>query len=539
MFCHITCAQCIHDTLINIDKIIAHYGSNIPGFQIAISRDGNVIYSKAVGIANLEYGIPITKETVIEAGSVSKQITAAAVLLLEQQGKLSLKDNIRKFLPELSQFSTPVTISDLIYQTSGLHDWTDIAEIGGLPNSIRNYSNDDVLFITSRQKRLNFAPDSAYLYSNTNYVLLAIIVKRVSGKSLADYTGEQIFKPAGMTHTQWRSSAHKIVTNRAVAYSLTKDGYRSDMPIEDSYGAGGLLTTAEDLLKWNQYYLSGKFGNPSLLKKQISGPKLSSGETNVYAAGLFVGENKGWRFISHGGATASYRAKLESFPELNLSELNLSIAWLSNTSQFDTARINLISEIEKHLVPVRNSSVNADKIPIINLAYTRLKNLAGLYNSGQVNQPTEILLKDGKLNVFDTDLKPVSATKFMLAKYVFDFNKSDQLTVTPPNSDQILFYKSAAASLTFNDSHLKDFEGNFQSNETQSSFSVAIKKGRLVLVKASANSFPLISITKDIFAIDGMLADLHFIRNKRGQVSGLAINMQRSLNIEFVKYGQR
>jgi CubicO group peptidase (beta-lactamase class C family) len=165
------------------------------------------------------------------------------VLLLVQDGKLSLGDDIRKYIPELPDYSQPITIAQLLGHTSGLRDWRQIATFAGWPPGDRIYGLDDILRIAVRQKSLNHAPGAAWSYTNTGYDLLAIMVGRVSGKSLADLSRERIFQPLGMTHTHWREDFRRITPGRAIAYTPTADGYREFMPLEKGYGPGGLLTT--------------------------------------------------------------------------------------------------------------------------------------------------------------------------------------------------------------------------------------------------------------------------------------------------------
>jgi CubicO group peptidase (beta-lactamase class C family) len=324
-------AQTWQDTVKTIESLFARYKPDAPGCELAISRNGQLIYSKAWGLADLEHHIALTTTSPTEAGSVSKQFTAAAILLLQQQGKLSLNDDVRKYIPELPDYGKTIRLRYLMHHTSGIRDWGSIAAIAGWPRTTKTYSNADALDIICRQQALNNTPNDTFIYSNSNYNLFAIIVQRVSGMSLADFTKKYIFQPAGMTHTSWRDNHKRIVPDRAIAYALTKDSsYETNMPTEDVYGNGGLLTTAEDLLKWNAFYQNKNVGGPDFLKQQLATESLNNGDFNNYGAGLFIGHQFGQTLISHDGATASYRAYLGALPESNWS-----IAWLSNTSAFD------------------------------------------------------------------------------------------------------------------------------------------------------------------------------------------------------------
>ncbi len=256
--------------------------------------------------------------TIFEAGSVSKQFIAAAILTLVQDGKIALSDNIRKYLPEMPDYGTPITIDELLNHTSGLRDWGDEEEIAGWPRTERVYDLASVLSDASRQHALNYTPGTHWSYTNTGFNLLAIIVQRVSGKTLAQFTRERLFDPLGMMHTSWRDDFRHIVPGRAIAYERHGQGYEQMMPFENAYGNGGLLTTVGDLLTWNRALSSGKLG--SFITAKLQEPaKLANGEVLNYARGLFVQEHQGLREVSHSGSTAGYRAWLGRFPDNGLS----------------------------------------------------------------------------------------------------------------------------------------------------------------------------------------------------------------------------
>jgi CubicO group peptidase (beta-lactamase class C family) len=231
--------------------------------------DGATVLNAAYGMADLEHNIALSPDSVFEPGSVTKQFTAAAVLLLAQDGKLSLDDPVRKYIPELPDYGSAITIRHLLNHTSGLRDWGYVADIGGWPRGTRVNSNANVLDIAARQKALNYPPGAEYSYTNTGFNLLAIHVGRVAGKSLAEFTRERIFLPLGMTSTEWRDDYRRIVRNRAIAYAQTGGATRLDMPFEDAHGNGGLLTTVGDLLRWNRNFTEMKVGGTALVEAQL------------------------------------------------------------------------------------------------------------------------------------------------------------------------------------------------------------------------------------------------------------------------------
>jgi CubicO group peptidase (beta-lactamase class C family) len=285
---------------------------------VAAAKDGKTLLSRAYGLADLEHGVPNTPSTVFEAGSASKQFTAAAILLLAEEGKLALTDDIRKYLPEIPDYGATITIDHLLRHTNGMRDWRFIRAVAGQMIGIHVNSNADALDSASRQRELNHKPGDEYAYTNTGYNLAAVIVERVSGRTLAAYTREKIFAPLGMNATQWRDDFTRIVDGRAVAYSRSGNGFRWDMPFENAYGAGGLLTTTGDLLLWNQALDEGSLGTRVTSQLQEQG-RLNDGSEISYARGLFIERYRGTREVSHGGVTLGYVAFLARFPEHKLS----------------------------------------------------------------------------------------------------------------------------------------------------------------------------------------------------------------------------
>ena len=288
-------------------------------------------------MADLEHDVALRPDSIFEAGSVSKQFTAAAVLLLAQQGRLSLDDTVRKYFPELPDYGTPLTIRHLLNHTSGLRDWGSVEAIAGWPRTTRAYTQAHVLDILSRQRALNYPPGAEYSYSNSGYNLAAMLVERVSGKPFAAFTREAIFTPLGMSSTSWRDDFRRIVKGRAIAYSENGGTMRQLMPFEDVHGNGGLLTTVGDLLKWNQNFTTATVGGRALVEQQLQQAKLTDGRTIAYAAGLMVLHYKGRNEVSHSGTTAAYNAWLGRYPDQGLSVAVLCNSSAANGTQLGHA----------------------------------------------------------------------------------------------------------------------------------------------------------------------------------------------------------
>ena len=324
----------------SIDAIFAKWTEATPGCAVGVAENGTPNLAKGYGSADLEHEVPITAETIFEAGSVSKQFTAASVLLLAREGKLSLDDPVRKYIPELPDYGKPLLIRHMLTHTSGLRDWGSVAGIAGWPRTSRVHTHAHVLEIVGRQSSLNFPPGERFSYSNTGFNLAAIIVARVSGIPFPDFTRERLFKPLGMTKTSWRDDYTRVVKGRAVAYDETDGVYHTDMPFENVYGNGGLLTTVGDLLKWNENFARPLVGDDTFLREQQTPGRFNDGRTHGYGLGLYIGTHRGLREVYHGGSTAGYRAFLTRFPDEHVS-----IAVLCNVATNATTLAHAVADV--------------------------------------------------------------------------------------------------------------------------------------------------------------------------------------------------
>ncbi|MEO8174765.1 MAG: serine hydrolase domain-containing protein [Sediminibacterium sp.] len=511
-------AQSWQDTVAMIDKVFNRYTDANPGAQLAISRNGQVIYSSAHGMADLEHNTPITKTTKIECGSVSKQFTAACILLLEQQGKLSLADDIRKYVPEVPAYGNTITIRHLMNHVSGLKDWGSIAELSGWPRGTRAYANSDALHIISLQKTLNNKPGDEYIYSNSGFNLLAIIVQRVSGSSLAVFSKKYLFEPAGMKNTEWRDDYQRVVPNRAIAYSKGASGYYTNMPNENVYGNGGLLTTAEDLLTWNNYYLNGNLGSPSLLSRQLTITAFNNGKRHTYAAGLIVDSLNGWASVTHSGSTAGYRANLDHFPQLGLS-----IAWVSNTGQSDMSDIP--SAIRNLLVrnvrpPVRNTNTP------VTIDLSNFTPYTGTYREAKTGNGMKVFTEDNALYIQPkVKLNPLTTNSAALGRGRLVFKPGTAYLIV--GVDTTVYTSVAAPDL----SNLNQYAGTYASDETESKMNLVVKDGKLFVEQREDEKLLLTPIYKHGFSFPG--GDAFFETDAGGKISKLFLSISRARKVEF------
>ena len=266
------CVEPPSDTTARVDEIFAQWDSSAsPGCALSVSRTGDLVLSRAWGMADLEHDIPNTPSTIFEGGSLAKQFTSAAVVLLALDGKLSLDDDVRTYIPEVRDYGSPVTLRRLMTHTSGMRDWGSVASISGWGRGARSHRHAHVLDIVSRQSALNFEPGHEYSYSNTGYNLLAVVVDRVSGMPFAQFSRERIFEPLGMSDTQWRDDYRRLVPRRSTAYSASDDGFLINRPIEYVHGNGGILSTVGDLQTWNAALTDGRLGGEEFVR-MMHGP---------------------------------------------------------------------------------------------------------------------------------------------------------------------------------------------------------------------------------------------------------------------------
>ena len=370
-----------------------------PGCALAVARGGKIIYEKGYGLANIEEGVAITPRTVFDIGSTSKQFTAASILLLEKQGKLSLQDDIRKYIPEIPDYGHKVTILHLLNHSSGLRDYLTLFELAGV-NIDSVTTDDDALAVIARQKALNFEPGSDFLYSNSGFFLLSVIVKRVSGKPLWEFAAENIFEPLEMKQTLFRNEHTQLVANRALAYD-PKDagGYTLNVSYFEQTGDGAVHTSAEDLLKWDENFYSGKVGGTEFLKEIQEPGKLNSGKTLEYAKGLFVGTYRGLRFVDHGGSWGGYRAQLLRFPEQHFSVVCLCNLANANPEKraHQVADIFLASEMKEPKPAPQTERAKREKKETVSIAAGNLSAYGGNFHSDELNATYKFGISDGKL----------------------------------------------------------------------------------------------------------------------------------------------
>jgi CubicO group peptidase (beta-lactamase class C family) len=325
------------DLAARIDPIFARYARpGSPGCAVGVYRAGEIVFAKGYGEANLEHALPIVPSTTFEIASMSKQFAATAVLLLSQDGKLSLDDDVRKYVPELPDHGHVITLRHLLHHTGGLREYDPLLDLSGFDEA-DVATEDDALHLLTLQRGVNFAPGAEWSYSNTGYFLLSYVVKRVSGKSLAAFSKERIFEPLGMKDTMTMDDHTLIIPRRATAYSRRDDGtFAIDMSAREQTGEGNIQTTLQDLARWDGNFYTTKVGGAAWLSAMRTVGKLADGKPLTYAMGLRLGEKHGVASEEHSGGWAGYRSNILRFPTERLT-----VACLCNVAD---ARATTLSE---------------------------------------------------------------------------------------------------------------------------------------------------------------------------------------------------
>lgn len=389
-----------------VDAVFVEYDRPAsPGCSVGVIRDGEFVYRKGYGLANLEYGIPLDADSVFRIGSVSKQFVAMLVLLLEEEGTLSLQDDVRRWIPELPDFGEPLTVGSLVYHTSGLRDYLELMALAGYRDE-DYYTAPELLAMLARQRELNFRPGERHLYSNTGYFLLGQIVERATGTSLAAAARERIFAPLGMTSTHFHDDAARIVPRRASGYAPAPDGgFVISMTTLPIVGDGGVFTSVNDLLAWDRNFYDNRLGEgrPELIERWLEPGLLSAGERAGYSAGIVDDTYRGLRVVHHGGSFVGFRAEMMRFPEQRLGVVtlcNVSTAQPTRLS-YRVAEVFLGGLMEPEVASAAAGEAAADgdgdaeEFP---LPVAELRHFEGRYVSPELQATYVIAVRDGRLS---------------------------------------------------------------------------------------------------------------------------------------------
>lgn len=505
-----------------VDAAFTGFGRETPGCAVGVALDGVTKLTRGYGIADLDLDVAIAPDTIFEAGSVSKQFTAAAVLLLARDGKLSLDDAVRRYIPELPDYGVPLTIRHLLNHTSGLRDWGSVEGVAGWPRTTRVNTHAHVLEVVKRQRALNFIPGTHWSYSNTGYNLAAMIVQRVSGQSLNDFSRARIFEPLGLTRTSWRDDHTRIVKGRAQAYDLVDGAFHLDMPFENVHGNGGLLTTVGDLLTWTSALEAGKLGGPGFLAEMEKAVSFSGDSKRGYGLGLMMDTRRGLRQVDHSGSTAGYRAHLASYPDAHVAVAVLCNGGNAGASAraYRVADLYLAERGVLGPAPAVTHTLTSDETARVEglyrstlngafVSFIHDKNGVRMEGGGALlaQSPTRFLMSGGQSWEFEGDR----------ARYADRY-------------DTVSFVRVAAFKPST--AELADFVGDYASPEAAAALGVVVEGDGLAVTRVPDTRVRLTAVYKDAF-VAGPFGVIVFRRDAGGKVVALSVVQDRIWDLRF------
>lgn len=506
------------------DTIFQAWNStHTPGCAVGVARGEQVLLARGYGMADLETGTPITPETVFESGSVAKQFTATAILLLAGDGKLGLDDPARKYLPELPEYDRPITIRHLLTHTSGLREWSALVAWQGWPRGTRAHTQADLLDLLFRQKALNYPVADYYSYTNSGYALAMTLVERVSGQSFQEFTHQRIFQPLGMAHTRWRDDFTRLIPGRAQAYRLADDGWHLDMPFENVVGPGGLLTTVGDWLTWNQA-LARKALGAALTDSLTRRMRLTSGREIPYALGLFVTDYRGVLEISHSGSTAGYSTFLARYPDRG----QLSIAVMCNSASASPA--TYAHQLADRLIADFPPAATLDTTPVDAGAFARY---AGVYRNDRTHAPLEVRADSGRR------LRSLPGGWYWLPnglRWHFEPGPGGEpagLRVAQADGDTVHYTYVAEQPWRPRTQELQAFAGSYRSEELGVTYAVNVVGDTLTLTLRPGRALPLRPVYPDAFSARG--STVWFSRDRAGRITAMHVSETRLWDLVCVK----
>ena len=538
-----------------VDKVFAKWDrTDSPGCALGVYRGGQLVYKHGYGMEDLNEDVHITPGTVFHVASMSKQFTAASIVLLAQQGKLSLDDDVRKYIPELPDFGQKITIRNLVHHTSGLRDQWALLQLAGWRYSKDLITDEDVMSLMTRQKELNFKPGERHVYCNTGYTLMGLIVKQVSGLTLREFTTKNIFEPLGMTHTHFRDDHAEILKHNAVGYEQ-EPGKPFEISITnfDTVGATSLHTTVEDLQRWDENFYHPKVGGDAFTQQMLERGKLNSGEQLDYAFGLVIGKYKELPTVDHAGGDAGYRSDLTRFPEQHFS-----VAVLCNSAETDpSALVRQVADIvlatestaTKVSTPAKETAAsNTGAAAVAAITGEELAGFTGLYWNREDDAFVKIFVKDGKLNRdAGSDqplvLKPFAESRFHIADKPWGDKVEIHFVAASGDNPRRMEQSfgggkprvfEATEAFSPSRTQLEEYAGAYASEEIDPVYRISLDGDKLSLTRLKHKADALRPAVRDVFV--GEIGTVRFTRDPaNGHVSGFALNTGRIQNFHFGK----
>jgi len=516
-----------------VDQLFAAYEkAGSPGCSLGVIRDGAFVYSKGYGLGSLELGVPLSPQSVFYMASVSKQFTAASIVLAAEQGLLSLDDDIHKYIPELPDYGQPVTLRQMLHHTSGFRDYLDLLQLSG-HNVLDVHSTAELMDTIARQKALNFNPGSESRYSNTNYFLLAQVIKRATQKPLSVFAEENIFRPLGMSHTRFYDDKDVVVPGRVPAYEPRGDGsFKVNWSTNfDGVGDGGLMSSVDDLLLWDKNFYDNRLGRGTLLKEMLTRGTLNNGKQIDYALGLQIGSYHGLPTIEHGGALFGYRTEILRFPEQHFSVICLCNLANANASGLSRGVADVYLKTAAPPAPAHPAKEAVEKA-----AGSEARALEGRYQNLEDHSGVQFSVADNALQVFGMSLKRVGHNRFVtpFGPTVSFEIMNRTIKVTAKDGDNILFEGTRIDELHLGETALQAYAGEYKSAELDATYKLNVEKGSLTLRSGWNPPVKMEPLVADEFTL-GPLGAAVFHRDATGHVSGLSVYSGRIRDVAFVR----
>ena len=523
-----------------VDSIFAEFDKpGSPGAAVAVVRDGRVILERGYGYASLEHGVRITPTTVFDVASVSKQFTGLAIAMLVEQGRIRLTDDVRKYIPELHRFATPITIDHLVHHTSGIRDWPAGLSVAGWRfDDVMSY--DQILRFAYAQRTLNFTPGAEYTYSNTGYNLLAEVIARVTGKSFRAWTDENLFRPLGMTRSHFHDDHTMVVPGRAFSYSRSggSDGsWRAVSNNLTALGSSSLYSTASDMGRWLINLDSARVGGRGAMELMRTRGTLNDGSPNQYAFGILHGEYRGVPFVSHSGSWAGFVSFLTHIPEKRFGVVVLANApnVPVQRAAIEITNIYLGAELES----VAAAAATQSPAPTAEIPAASLDRWVGWYRLGpgwyvRIRRDGNTLMTQATREA-EFPLSPRSEREFWVEAYrapmAFDI---DSMGAT------VLTYRGRRIpriTATERSRPPADLAGEYVSQELGTSYTVVVRDTAVMLRHFRHGDIPLVRAWGDDWsAAPFFLRSVAFQRNARGEATGFVVNAgERARDMMFVK----
>ena len=522
----------------DIDQLFNWVTPEMPGCAVAVAQNGEVVVNRAYGLANLEHALPITPNTVFDIGSVQKQFVAAAILILVEDGQLTLSDDIRTYFPELPDYGHTITIDHLLTHTSGIRDWTALIQL--------SHEREDALTMILRQRGLNFTPGEEWAYSNSGYVLLKELIRRTTGMSFSAFAQARLFGPLGMETTIYADDV-RDVEERALAYEPKGNSWQLNILVGNERGDGsGLLSTASDLLLWNEALTNARLG--AFVTEKLQEPaRLNNGRELSYARGLFLDESPASRIIWHGGSAAAYKSLLARLPEQGLS-----FAILCNAGD-GTEEQNLANQIidlftsdtsEPNAEPTESATGPTATNDVDPTPAADPNSRAGLFFSEGTGEPLRLVVQNGKLRVDNgPELLPVTQDRYRNEQRTLTFMSDAQVKVHFLSPNEIEITTAEGETIRYHRAQnyvptvtaLEAFVGRYESNELNAVLDIALADDGLTISLNGSPPFPFTPADRNTFQLGRML--VRFRQDEGAKVVALAYSNPVLRNVHFTRLG--